>query len=321
MYFSRVTLENLSKALFTRTMYKRGLFVEVYSFDHIPQSVLFGALAFAINKVLKKPLSVLDKIHLTSASPLCGKCGRYTFFHEPGRSVCEEHGYVVVSHVMVIHSVPLNPQVWQPRMINYEGEFTEHRRMSPRKFYALTPGQFFSFLVYVEDEEAKRVFLEALKVLCVSVNGAETAGFGIGWGRKMWGAFKAEVQKWREVRPVAKVRNVVSRIQSPFTSPGGKTYLAQNVKPLDVVVCNTVVRNVHHRVDRNMVSIYLEGSEVMSLEELECYPTDSSDWLLAFSSKVFCRRVGRKLVKAIEPSFLIHRRLVERTGVFSSDKA
>ena len=311
MYFSRITLENLSKALFTRTMYKRGLFIEVYSFDYIPQSVLYGALAFAVNAVLKKPLSILDKIHLTSASPLCS-CGHYTFFHEPGRPVCEEHGYVSASHTMVVHSVPLNPQVWQPKMLDYKGEFTEHKRMSPRKFYALTPGQSFSFLVYVEDKEAKKIFLEALKILCVSVNDAKTVGLGIGWGKRIWGAFRAYVKKWVKAEPIAKVKNIISRIQSPFTSPGGKTYLAQNVKPLNVVVNNLIVRNVHHRVDRNVISAYVEGSEVISLEKLEYYPTDSSEWALAFSNKIFCRYVENRPAKAIEPSFLVHRRLIEK---------
>jgi len=213
---------------------------------------------------------------------------------------------------MVVHSVSLNPQVWQPKMLNYDGEFTEHKRMSPRKFYVLTPGQFFSFLVYVEDEETKKVFLEALKVLCISVNDAKTVGLGIGWGKKIWGAFKAYAEKWRKAEPIARVKNIISRIQSPFTSPGGKTYLAQNVKPLSVVVNNLIVRNIHHRVDRNVISAYIEGSEVMSLEELEYYPTDSLDWALAFSDKIFCRNAGNRPVKAIEPSFLVHRRLIEK---------
>ncbi|MEM2936303.1 MAG: hypothetical protein QW231_03905, partial [Candidatus Bathyarchaeia archaeon] len=195
MLVTRVTLTNLSHTLFARTIYKRGTFVEVYSYDYIPQSVLFGALAFATNRVLKKPLSIVDKIHLTSAPPRCG-CGKDTFFQEPEKPVCDEHGYVTVSHSMLVHSVPLDPYCWQPKMISFKGEFTEHRRMSPRKFYALTPDQEFSFLTYVEDEESRDVFMEALRVLCSEVNDEKGIGLGIGWGKKFWGLFKAKTTGW-----------------------------------------------------------------------------------------------------------------------------
>lgn len=303
-----MVLTNQGKALFTRSVYKRGTFVEVYGYDYIPQSPLLGALAFAINRVLKKSLSFLEKIHVTSASPICS-CGSPTLFLEAEKPICADHGYVVTSHTMLVHSVPLNPSVWQPKMINYRGEFTEQRRMSPRKFFALTPDQRFSFLAYVEDEETSEIFQEALLMLCSEVNGKKGVGLGMGWGKKFWGLFKAKITKWTKVSAAPKVgRNVIARLQSPFTTPGGKTYLAQTVKPLNVVTANTIVRNVHSRNERSIVSIFSEGSEVLVLEDVNYYPTGEKDWLIGFSPKVYSRRIGNQWVKAIEPSYLVKKK-------------
>lgn len=304
MLASRVVLTNQGKALFTRSVYKRGVFVEVYSYDYVPQSPLLGALAFAINRVLGRALKTLEKIHVTSAPPMCS-CGSHTLFLEAEKAICQTHGYVTTSHTMTVHSVPLNPAVWQPKMINYPGEFTEQKRMSPRKFFALTPGQNFSFLAYVEDKETAQIFHKALLVLCSEVNGERGVGEGIGWGKKLWGLFKAKTTKWGMVSPVKK-ENVVARLQSPFTTPAGNTYLAQTVKPLNVVTANTIVRNVHSRKEKSIVSTYIEGSEILVLEKnVKYYPTDIADWMVGFSTKPYYRLIAGTNVKAIEPSYLV----------------
>ncbi|MBD3192150.1 MAG: hypothetical protein GF308_16015 [Candidatus Heimdallarchaeota archaeon] len=138
MFWKRIHLKLRTPAMFTKSFYKRHAFIEYHSFDWIPQSTLFGALSAAINRIYKKPLEVLDKIHLTSATPTCSICNSPTYFHIPDSPFCEEHGMTKPKRVMLIHSISLDPIRWQTHMLN-EGKLVSNKRMNPRKFFALRP--------------------------------------------------------------------------------------------------------------------------------------------------------------------------------------
>ena len=320
MLVKRVYLESLTNSLFTRSFYKRGNFIEHYSYDYIPQSVLYGALAFAINRVLQQDLEIIDKLHVTTAPRACF-CLAKTFFLTKEKSVCPQHSEISTKHNLLIHSVPLMPARFQPLMIDYKGMLDTNRRFSMRKAFPLAHHQPFSFIVFAEDEHSAKTFDDALNILCYEIkqrSGVKKGlGLGIGWGKKLgWGCFRAEHGKWSQVEKVGRTFNIIVRAQSPVTSTQGTTLTLDNVVELDARTFNTIVRNIHYKEEQALISAYVEGSELLVREKVDYYATDDRDWAIGFSNNNIFRRFVTKhnRIKALEGSYLARRTIIEQVS-------
>jgi len=296
MIGARVEFTTISHALFKRTEYKQGRFIEVFSYPWIPQPALYGAISFAVNGVLRLPFNVMERMHITSASVNCKRCNRPTVFVENKMS-CGLHDPSKPKITAFVHTVPLNPATTGIHAFNYKGEFGMNRRMSPRRMHPIAPGQRFSLLAFFDDGEALDVFRRALRVLCFRVDGERGMGKGIGWGKKFWGKFNAEITTFKaREKHLEGVRE--AWLQSPSKAFSGAVWPTNGT-----VVDHTQVRNVHYDKEYETLRIFREGSKV-KVADVTVYETDLPGTYIGFGKPVY-RKVACEPVKAIEPSFLI----------------
>jgi hypothetical protein len=224
---ARVTLKAFSQALFLKTCYKQGNFIHYFSYEWIPQSVLYGAISVA-SSTLGLPASTLDMIHITSATPNCRACGGPTFFTKPGVAECPEGHGAAKPWRVDLPRVLRNRQsgglwIWSS---DGNGGWTAapNRRAAPRMLHAIEAGSAFSFLAYAENEDAYNC-LFAATVKRFRVREVEAEGFG--------------------------------RAQSPMP------YAVENwAASEDSALTFTQVRHIHYRPEKAVFKALLEGSGV-----------------------------------------------------------
>ena len=298
MIGARVTLKAFSQALFLKTCYKQGNFVHYFSYEWIPQSVLYGAISVAFS-ALGLPASTLDMIHITSAAPNCRACGGPTFFTKPGVAECPEGHGAAKPWRVDLPRVLRNRQsgglwIWAS---DGNGGWTAapNRRAAPRMLHAIQAGSTFSFLAYAESEDAYSCLLKALKVICASVNGEEGAYMGIGKYKGHMGVFAASVKRFR-VREVE--AEGFGRAQSPMP------YAVENwAASEDSALTFTQVRHIHYRPEKAVFKALLEGSGVQwSSWSGKAYTTDVPTVTVAFHRECVRRVMASKRPKAVEPS-------------------
>jgi hypothetical protein len=291
---ARVTLRAFSHAFFLKTCYKLGNFVHYYSYDWIPQSVLYGAISVAAS-TLGLPTSNVDALHITSATPNCNVCRGPTFFTKPGVAECPDgHGAARPRHAD-LPKVQKNRQSGGLWIWGSDGNggwiVKPDRRAAPRILHAIEADSTFSFLAYAEDEDAYSCLEKALKVICASVNNEEGAYMGLGKYKGHMGVFAATVKRFR-VREV----NVedFGRAQSPMP------YAVSNWKASeDSALTFTQIRHIHYKPDRITVKALIEGSGVQWRGK--AYTTDVPSVTVAFHGECVRRVMALKRPKAVEP--------------------
>jgi len=295
MIGARIWLKTLTPAVFQRTCYKQGSWVEVYSYDWVPQSALYGAVSVALSS-LGASYDVLDGIHLSSASPACPKCKGPTFFARPGEAYCLEHGQAKARKEAVLPKTTINSR--------YGGQWdwadskegivpSPSRLMAPRRIHALASNQWFSFLAYCDSEQHYKALLKALRLLCVYVNDEEGAGLGMGKFKRSMGSFEAYTRRFKPEK--LGCADAPVRAQSPVP-------LKLHVSPTpDAAVYHPQVRNIHYIPEARAIPSLLEGSGFLDhAGRLQMYTTDVEGISAVFGSLSVNRRIADYEVKALE---------------------